>query len=84
MDDAQQIKVLVIDDSAYNRRAVSGFLDEVEGVTVVGKAADGQEGLQLALTEQPDVITTSSGPMLQPAATARRAICTRSASHPGT
>jgi two-component system chemotaxis response regulator CheB len=57
MDDAQQIKVLVIDDSAYNRRAVSGFLDEVEGVTVVGKAADGQEGLQLALTEQPDVIT---------------------------
>jgi two-component system chemotaxis response regulator CheB len=57
MDDARQIRVLVIDDSAYNRRAVAGFLDEVEGVKVVGKASDGQEGLQLALTEQPDVIT---------------------------
>jgi len=57
MDDASQIKVLIIDDSAYNRRAVSGFLQEVGGIKVVGKAADGQEGLQLALTEQPDVIT---------------------------
>jgi two-component system chemotaxis response regulator CheB len=57
MADKGEIKVLVIDDSAYNRRAVSGFLSEVEGVRVVGKASDGQEGLQLALTEQPDVIT---------------------------
>jgi two-component system chemotaxis response regulator CheB len=57
MDEARQIKVLIIDDSAYNRRAVAGFLDEVDGVEVVGKASDGQEGLQLALTEQPDVIT---------------------------
>ncbi|MBW2276684.1 MAG: chemotaxis-specific protein-glutamate methyltransferase CheB [Deltaproteobacteria bacterium] len=57
MDNTHQVRVLVIDDSAYNRRAVSGFLEEVDGVEVVGKASDGQEGLQLALTEQPDVIT---------------------------
>jgi two-component system chemotaxis response regulator CheB len=57
MDEQPDIKVLVIDDSAYNRRAVAGFLDEVDGVSVVGKAADGQEGLQLALIEKPDVIT---------------------------
>jgi len=50
-------KVLVIDDSAYNRRAISEFFTEVPEITVVGKAADGQEGLQMAMTERPDVIT---------------------------
>jgi two-component system chemotaxis response regulator CheB len=51
------LRVLVIDDSAYNRRAVAGFLEETPGVVVVGKARDGQDGLQIAVNEKPDVIT---------------------------
>lgn len=51
------IRVLVIDDSAYNRRAISDFLSEHERIQVVGKASDGQEGLQMVMTEKPDVIT---------------------------
>jgi two-component system chemotaxis response regulator CheB len=50
-------RVLVIDDSAYNRRALAGFIEAEPDMEVVGKACDGEEGLQLALKEQPDVIT---------------------------
>jgi two-component system chemotaxis response regulator CheB len=57
MADRRPTRVLVIDDSAYNRRALAGFLESEEDLTVVGKACDGEEGLQLALKEHPDVIT---------------------------
>ncbi|MFO8072982.1 MAG: chemotaxis-specific protein-glutamate methyltransferase CheB [Polyangia bacterium] len=57
MSEKRLLKVLVIDDSAYNRRAVAGFFEDAPGIEVVGKARDGQEGLQLALTEKPDVVT---------------------------
>ena len=53
----RQIKVLVVDDSAYNRKAIAEFLEEIPEAVVCGKAADGQEALQMALTERPDVIT---------------------------
>jgi len=54
------LRVLVVDDSAYNRRNIADILgggggnDEVE---VVGKAADGEEALRLAIQLRPDVIT---------------------------
>ncbi len=51
------VSVLIIDDSAYNRRAISEFLAEIPQIKIVGKAYDGQEGLQMAMTEKPDVIT---------------------------
>ncbi|MCU0664212.1 MAG: response regulator [Myxococcota bacterium] len=47
----------MIDDSAYNRKTLAEMLAEVPGIVVVGKAADGEEGLRMALTEDPDVIT---------------------------
>jgi two-component system chemotaxis response regulator CheB len=53
----RRIKVLVVDDSAYNRKAISEILEGIPEAAVVGKAADGQEALQLALLERPDVIT---------------------------
>ncbi|MCP4599633.1 MAG: chemotaxis-specific protein-glutamate methyltransferase CheB [Proteobacteria bacterium] len=52
-----KIKVLVIDDSAYNRRVLSDLIDAESDLDVVGKACDGEEGLQLAMNENPDVIT---------------------------
>lgn len=52
------IRLLVVDDSAYNRRNIAevfaAYPNEVE---VVGKAADGEEALRLASLLKPDVIT---------------------------
>ena len=51
------ISVLIVDDSATNRRALSKVLELAPGIEVVGKAADGEEGLKKALQLKPDVIT---------------------------
>src|SRR3954466_5823738 len=51
------IRVLVIDDSAYNRQTISAILEGTPGLQVAGRAADGEEGLRLAFQLQPDVIT---------------------------
>jgi len=53
----EKVRVLVVDDSAYNRRAVSDVLASSPEITVVGKATDGEEALQLANQLKPDVIT---------------------------
>ncbi len=51
------LRVLVVDDSAYNRRNIADILGGNDEVEVVGKAADGEEALRLALQLKPDVIT---------------------------
>src|SRR5689334_23683311 len=51
------IRVLVIDDSAFNRQTISAILEGTPGLQVAGRAADGEEGLRLAFQLQPDVIT---------------------------
>ena len=53
----RSIRVLVVDDSAFMRRAVEKLLSAVPGITVVGSASDGLEGIQKALQLRPDVIT---------------------------
>jgi two-component system chemotaxis response regulator CheB len=57
MANRYEIRLLIIDDSAYNRQTIAEFFNDYPHVKIIGKARDGQEGLQLALTEQPDVIT---------------------------
>ncbi len=54
---AAPLRVLVVDDSAYNRRSISEILASSPEVTVVGKAADGEEALRLVGVHHPDVIT---------------------------
>lgn len=51
------LRVLVVDDSAYNRRTLAEILDAVEGVTVVGKATDGDEALRMVRELSPDLVT---------------------------
>jgi two-component system chemotaxis response regulator CheB len=51
------MKVLVVDDSAVNRRSISEMLSGVSGVRVVGKAANGEEALRLVHVTEPDVVT---------------------------
>lgn len=51
------IRVLVIDDSPGNRRTITELLESEEGVAVVGRASDGEEGLKRAVELRPDAIT---------------------------
>lgn len=54
---ARPIRVLIVDDSAFMRRAVERILSTVPGVTIVGTAPDGVEAVKRALELRPDVIT---------------------------
>jgi two-component system chemotaxis response regulator CheB len=57
MSAKRKIRVLVVDDSAFVRKAVVRMLGEAEDIEVVGTAADGEEGLAKAHELRPDVVT---------------------------
>ena len=50
------IRVLLVDDQALIRTGFKTILETEPGIEVVGEAADGTEGITLALDLQPDVI----------------------------
>jgi len=54
---ALPIRVLIVDDSAFMRFTISKYLNEAEGITVVGSARDGEEALDLIPKLKPDVVT---------------------------
>jgi two-component system chemotaxis response regulator CheB len=51
------LRVLVVDDSAYNRKNIADILDGHDDIQVVAKAGDGDEALRLASQLKPDAIT---------------------------
>ncbi|WP_028574203.1 protein-glutamate methylesterase/protein-glutamine glutaminase [Desulfonatronovibrio hydrogenovorans] len=51
------IKVVVVDDSAFMRKAISTMLKKDPGIEVVGIARNGQEGLDMVRKLDPDVVT---------------------------
>ncbi len=51
------IRVLVVDDSAFMRKALSLMLERDPQIKVVGTARDGEEGFQKVLSHKPDVVT---------------------------
>lgn len=53
----KNLRVLVVDDSAFNRRTLGELLDAIPGVEVVGKAGDGEEALRCVAELVPDLIT---------------------------
>ena len=53
----KKIRVVVIDDSAYNRRTITKMLEGLPDVEVVGYAADGEEGIRKIIDLKPDLIT---------------------------
>lgn len=57
MTKSAPLRVLVIDDSAFNRQTITQMLEEQPNIQVVGRAGDGEEGLKLVFQLQPDVIT---------------------------
>ena len=54
---AKQIRVLVVDDSAFVRKVVTQMLSRSPAVEVVGAARDGEEALELVERLRPDVLT---------------------------
>lgn len=54
---AEQIKVLVIDDSAFMRRVITDMLQSSPLICVIGTARNGQDGLEKARQLRPDLIT---------------------------
>lgn len=53
----KKIRVVVVDDSAYNRRAITRMLEELPGVQVVGYATNGEEGIRRVIDLTPDLVT---------------------------
>lgn len=51
------LRVLVVDDSAFSRRAIVRMLEALPDVKVIGYACDGEEGLRKVLDLKPDLIT---------------------------
>ncbi|HEY6460412.1 MAG TPA: chemotaxis-specific protein-glutamate methyltransferase CheB [Polyangiaceae bacterium] len=54
---APPIRLLVVDDSAYNRRNIADVFAQHSEVEVVGKAGDGEDALKQVTALKPDVIT---------------------------
>ncbi len=53
----KKIRVVVIDDSAYNRRTITKMLEAMPNVDVVGYATDGEEGIRKIVELKPDLAT---------------------------
>lgn len=51
------IKVLVVDDSAFMRKAITTMLQKDPEIEVVAVARNGQEGLELVRKHDPDVVS---------------------------
>ncbi len=54
---SRKIRVLVVDDSAFVRKAVERMLSTAADLEVVGTAGDGEEGLRKVRELSPDVVT---------------------------
>ncbi|HOI15334.1 MAG TPA: chemotaxis response regulator protein-glutamate methylesterase, partial [Geobacteraceae bacterium] len=49
----KKIRVLVIDDSAFNRRTLTRMLEVLPEVEVAGYAVDGEEGIRRIMELKP-------------------------------
>lgn len=53
----KKIRVLVVDDSAFMRKAISMMLESDPEIEVVGNARDGREGVEKVKQLKPDLVT---------------------------
>src|SRR5918992_1233059 len=56
IDDEETIRVAVVDDQRLFTKGISGLVDMLPGVEVVGVAYDGEEAITLCRKEEPDVV----------------------------
>jgi two-component system, chemotaxis family, protein-glutamate methylesterase/glutaminase len=57
MTDRAPAKLMIVDDSPYNRRLIEELFRNRSDIVVVASAADGEEALRLATATEPDIIT---------------------------
>ncbi|MFO0768210.1 MAG: response regulator [Nitrospiraceae bacterium] len=57
----EAVRVLVVDDSAFMRKSLSGMLDDGKRIQVVGVARNGEEAVQQVHQLKPDVVTMDNG-----------------------
>jgi YesN/AraC family two-component response regulator len=53
---SEPIRILIVEDQTLIRQGLKTILDLEPGLAVAGEAADGEEGVRLALRLRPDVI----------------------------
>ncbi|HVP06241.1 MAG TPA: response regulator, partial [Candidatus Acidoferrum sp.] len=51
------INVLVVDDSAFMRKAITMMLESDPAIKVIGTARDGEEGIEKVKLLKPDLVT---------------------------
>jgi two-component system chemotaxis response regulator CheB len=51
------IRVLIVDDSAFMRRAISSLLEDENDIKVIGQAKDGEDAVKQVEDLKPDVVT---------------------------
>jgi len=52
-----QVRVLVVDDSAFMRKAISIMLESDPDIKVIGMAHNGVEGIEMVKELKPDIVT---------------------------
>jgi DNA-binding NarL/FixJ family response regulator len=57
----EKIKILIVDDSKLTRVGLRTTFKSMEGMEVIGEAENGKVGIDLALSEKPDVILMDIG-----------------------
>jgi DNA-binding NarL/FixJ family response regulator len=56
LEPGSRLRVLVVDDEARARGALTALLETYPGIEVVGEASDGEHAVELAGTLTPDVV----------------------------
>lgn len=56
-DASREVRVLIVDDSVFMRKALERQLSQIPGIIVVGSANDGIDGVKRVLELRPDVVT---------------------------
>ncbi len=51
------VKVLIVDDSAFMRNAISSMLSSDKEIKIVGTARDGMEAIEKIISLKPDIVT---------------------------
>jgi len=53
---AENVRILIVDDSTHVRKALSAFLSTLSWLKVVYEASDGDEALEMIESQHPDMI----------------------------
>lgn len=54
---SRKIRVLVVDDSSYNRQALSDLLQSRDSIEVIGIGRNGEDALKKVIQLKPDIVT---------------------------